>query len=490
MPYNTGLFTSQQIRAFKLIMLMRQKEARLDYKSLCKELNCSFLTLQSEIGNLSALPEVAAINYVTSHLNIHYHHQYGTQKSHQSLLKESLALKLMELLFFTDPPSLEDLADQLFVSLSTLKRLLARTNRYLHNHYHFKIDQKRLIFCGDEEKIRLFFLRYFSEAYDTFDWPLSHQMPKQQIHLLLSAFYKNKDISNFWDQQHLHLLIGINLYRYMHGHSCRTTQTDKYYLTKSFPTFSKYLHQLYQNLPELNGILVDETAYIDIFQQLLHPCIKLQTINQTKTATKRIEDWVLFLDKLQEKIAVPMSNSFQIATKLANAFYLGVWDSHRNFLIYDYRKDYLHYFKKEYHEFYKWIQTELLSFYQRQDFEYDSELLTTQTYIILIYWNNLFIHLSNLLTKQKLLIIERGSHNLGQFLQGYLGQFFDITLFKDLDLNLETIENTYDLILTDTILPANLKTEIFYFNQLIPSLVLEKINHYLRQKLQCQFIKK
>ncbi|WP_231190041.1 helix-turn-helix domain-containing protein [Streptococcus equi] len=69
---------------------------------------------------------------------------------------ESPSLQLMSALFFDDFASLDDLAEALFISLSTLKRLIRKTNLYLKEHFDIIISAKPIRVVGDEYNIRLF----------------------------------------------------------------------------------------------------------------------------------------------------------------------------------------------------------------------------------------------------------------------------------------------------------------------------------------------
>ncbi|MEI2252460.1 helix-turn-helix domain-containing protein [Streptococcus iniae] len=107
MPFNIGLFTSQQVRELKLIMLLKKQKTLRDYKSICQQLNCSFLTLQTEIATLQAFPEIKDVQYIYSHLKVQFEEQFGARKLYQSVILESNGLRLLEKLFLSDFDSVD-----------------------------------------------------------------------------------------------------------------------------------------------------------------------------------------------------------------------------------------------------------------------------------------------------------------------------------------------------------------------------------------------
>ncbi|MGT2871439.1 hypothetical protein [Streptococcus dysgalactiae] len=86
----------------------------------------------------------------------------------------------------------------------------------------------------------------------------------------------------------------------------------------------------------------------------------------------------------------------------------------------------------------------------------------------------------------KLLVIERSYSNVGNFLKEYFGEFFEIISFDDLGnpkIDLLPLAKEYDVIVTDVILEQNNHSEILFFNQMIPSVVADKLTDFLKVKV-------
>lgn len=79
-------------------------------------------------------------------------------------------------------------------------------------------------------------------------------------------------------------------------------------------------------------------------------------------------------------------------------------------------------------------------------------------------------------------MIERSFNSVGNFLKKYIGEFFSITNFNELDaltIDLEEIEKQYDVIVTDVMVGKSDELEIFFFYKMIPEAIIDKLNVFL-----------
>lgn len=488
MPFHKDIFTNQQVRELKLITLLQEHKSLLDYRKVCHYLDCSFLTLQTEISTLKTFPEIEDMSYQPSHLAITYKEQYGTQKFYQTILKDSPSLNLLKLIFFSECETMEELADKLFISLSTLKRLLKKTNSYLTTRYHFKVDLKKLVFIGEEKAIRLFFLKYFSEINSIDDWPFTPYIPKDLIEDLVSfVAEKQKWQMDFSQYQHLLIYATVNLIRYLDGYQKGNLSCLNHNLSKQLAQSPKN-HFLRQRFHENFKKPLDDQTFTDLFSSFLSEellCNPKQ-VSLSENKFLHFKTWRHLLLCLEGEIHLPITNKDEIIMRCHNALELGNEDFYLNFLVYDYRKEFLDYFSQDYPHFMQEVQKHanlMIREYPSEIIDYTVDHLT---YLLLMTWENLFLHLSQHIEKQKLMVVERGKGSLGHFLQVYLGQFFEISIFTDYNLaHLNT--DDCDLIITDTLLSEMEGVTVLYFNKLVPAEVLCRLNDYLRKQLKLQF---
>lgn len=491
MPNKKELFSSQQLRELNLIKLLSQKTITGDYKKICRHLDCSFITLQSELAHLTTFPGISAFPYIEPHLTINFQKDSGPQKLYQSVLLEAPSLRLLEYFFFQTCHNLETLANKLFISLSTLKRLIKRTNNYLKQNFDCQINIKRFSITGNEKQIRLFYLKYFSEAYDHHEWPFENHLNEQTIEELIQLVSEKLDASiNYPLFHHLKILTGVHLIRFSQGYRVNEIYPKSQLLCQKFKSDAQLCHiqRHFQNMfsEPLNCLTLSEIFSAYFLDDLIINCQQIpHCINSQEKIT--FYDWLELLDDIENLFPLHISNKTDICRLMHNATLLEDYDIYENFLVYDYRQPFLTYFEANYPDLWQSLRACIASVYDTKAIVAPDNRLNHLLYILLINWDNLFIQLSNAITKQKLLVVEKGACNVGQFLQAFAGQFFEISIHRERDIKKHHIEGLYDIVLTDVSLEQVDGTDIYFFSQLVPSLALAQLNQHLKMKIQDHF---
>ncbi|RLU63102.1 transcriptional regulator [Streptococcus iniae] len=491
MPSKKDLFSTQQLRELNLIKLLSQDKEAFDYKTICRQLDCSFITLQSELARLSTFPGISSFPYIESHLTIDYHKAYGPQKLYQSVLLDAPTLRLMESFFFNECHNLDTLASNLFISLSTLKRLIKRTNTYLKQTFDCKIDIKQFSIVGNEKQIRLFYLKYFSEAYDKHDWPFDDLVSESALEDLIHLSAKQLDAPiDYSLLHHLKIMAGVHLVRFSQGYRVNDVYPLAQDLCHQLEDESAFtdLHDKFETdfLEPLNCLALSEMFSAFFLEDVM---VNFQKIPLADEDNQKVDfhDWSQLMLTIEKGLPLEIANKDEICRHLHNATILGDYDIYENFLIYDYRKPFLDYFKSNYPDLWQSLCDSIEATYDKKGVDMQDKDLNHMLYVLLINWDNLFMQLSNAISKQKLLVIEKGSCNVGQFLQGFAGQFFDITIHQEMDIKKAHIEGKYDLVLTDVSLEQIDGVDVYFFSQLVPSIALAELNKHLKHKIQNRF---
>lgn len=490
------LFSNQQVRNLNLARLLNQKDHQCDYSEICHHLDCSFLTMQSEIAHLASFPEVQSLPYIEPHLTVSYHHEFGPRKLYQSILLESPSLRLIEVLFFQSFPALDDLAEELFISLSTLKRLIKRTNLYLQLGFDCMVGVmgiRNISIIGEEEKIRLLYSKYFSEAYDSHVWPFDEQVDEQFLSRLLKLIAKKTtskmDLSLF---HHLKITAAVNLFRFSQGHGIDHIYSRSRTLFDQLETDPEF-QELAELFSQAYALPLDVRALSEMFSHYLQQELVIDAqadTYETSASNYHIPPnaWLGTLESIEKKFSLQMPNKREIARLLHNATILQDKDTYEDFLVYDYREPYIDYFASNYAVLLEGFQTALLSPFEKRGLTCSKEQQRQLLYLLLINWDNLFLRLSHAIPQQRVLIIERGSCNTGQFLQAYSGHYFDITIHDHYEVDMHQIKDDYDLVLTDINLENVDGVDIYFFSQFVPSLVIKQLNLYWKEKIQSHFM--
>lgn len=488
--YVSKLFTSQQWRELKLISYVTENADAIGVKDkeLSKALNISMLTLQTCLTNMQFMKEVGGITYKNGYITIWYHQHCGLQEVYQKALRHSQSFKLLETLFFRDFNSLEELAEELFVSLSTLKRLIKKTNAYLTHTFGITILTSPVQVSGDEHQIRLFYLKYFSEAYKISEWPFGEMLNLKNCERLLSLMIKEVDVRvNFTLFQHLKILSSVNLIRYYKGHSAvydnKKTSHRFSQLIQSFLEIQDLSRLFYLKF----GLYLDETTIAEMFSNHVNDQLEIgyafDSIKQdSPTGCRKVTNWVRLLDELEIRLNLSVTNKYEVAVILHNTTVLKEEDITANYLFFDYKKSYLNFYKQEHPYLYKAFVAGVEKLMRSEKEPISTELTNQLIYAFFITWENSFLKVNQKDEKIRLLVIERSFNSVGNFLKKYIGEFFSITNFNELDaltIDLEEIEKQYDVIVTDVMVGKSEKLEIFFFYKMIPEAIIDKLNAFL-----------
>lgn len=193
-------------RHYQLIQYLTFKDWT-PLKKISTEVGLSIRSIQKDISDINAYITPSTIETST---------HYGTRiildktMSYSSIfsliLKESSNFLILEYILLNPSFKLIHLADNLFMSESTLKRRISQMNQSLMR-YHFTISTEKLSLVGDEKEICSFYYRYFYEKYTLLDFIASdeeltiinqaileffHYFPSLNTHTRKDFSYQNK----------------------------------------------------------------------------------------------------------------------------------------------------------------------------------------------------------------------------------------------------------------------------------------------------------
>ena len=150
---------------------------------------------------------------------------YSVRAVYRRVLCQSREYSLLEYLLFNEGQSLEELADNLYISLSTLRRMITIMNEKLAK-FNFKIAVAPTRVVGDELSVSQFYVALFTEKYHE----LSDLLKKgefQTMNLLLKNIMAEGDMSlSFSDLQKLRILGYVRIVRLRYGHEISLSDSD------------------------------------------------------------------------------------------------------------------------------------------------------------------------------------------------------------------------------------------------------------------------
>lgn len=405
----------------------------------------------------------------------------GLKSHYKQVFANSTSFKLLELIFFNADYTVYELADELFLSISSLYRLINNINEVTKKSgFHIETNPCRLV--GNEKNIRFFFYCYFYEKYTNLDWSIIEK------HSNLSIVVIDNFLSFFIDLVKLNLdfayynqfkvMVFINMVRYKEGHLI-----DVDYSRINFKEFVPDLEVYWQALEYFEKhirVKVDMELLAQIFIPFVDDrySVNYDTLSakiETKTAIRDEVTYIKsFLNYLADKNELPLNNISNIVYHIHNAVYFEGFDPKAGHILYDRNAHFMETLKEEFPLFYKDLYTVVKKYREVSGLEHSQEGMNYFMYIIFSHWDYLLLELRKKYEKVKILVISNRdvshSNMLKDFIEYEFGQRLVIDIFDGTYLTETILENLdYDFIISNFPLPL-LKSKSTIYVENIPTL--------------------
>ncbi|MFD2307085.1 helix-turn-helix domain-containing protein [Enterococcus termitis] len=151
-------------RQLELLELLADNDW-VTFTTVSDSLNVPIKTLKSDITELEALLAPTTIETSKKYgIRLATNLNFCKATIYQQFLKNSIEFQLIEKIFLHNFSTIIDLADDLYISVSTIKRTVQRVNQHLQLE-GFTINLKKMQLIGDPHSICNFMQHYFQERY-------------------------------------------------------------------------------------------------------------------------------------------------------------------------------------------------------------------------------------------------------------------------------------------------------------------------------------
>lgn len=385
----------------------------------------------------------------------------GLKTLYNNILSTSTSFQLLELIFFEEDLTVTDLAEKLFVSPSTLYRMISKINKRA-DQFGFQIQTNPCKLIGSEEMIRSFYYIYFYEKYSNLDWPYKNDEFVALDHLLLfitELYHQNIDFAYYYIFK---LITLVNYYRYKNNNYIEDNGY-KVTLDHVFPDEHSYNEATHYFEESLRLKLTDDLVF-----QLFSPYARKdyflsfeELIESTKSDADLYKE-VHFLDEMMTSLSednqIPIPNKEEIILGLHNSAKTGNFDPRSGYVLYDRNKHFVDTIKNDFPVFYQQTYQGILEYKKLIGIPISENGLNYLIYIIFAHWHKLIIELRKKIFKTRILIISNRnvSHSLmlKDFLEYELTNHLDIHIYSDIIVSKEILEGLdYDLIIANFPLP-------------------------------------
>lgn len=469
------LSTSDQ-RKLKFAEILSNTEDWMTLTELSKLLNCSTRVLKDDIAYFRKNFTDFEIKGSNKGIRIFSTPNTGIKSLYQKMLSESTAYQLLETIFLQKGDTIADLSELLFVSGSTLYRLIRQINSEI-SKYGFKIDQSPYRLIGDEKNIRYFFYQYFYEKYSFMSWPFD-SIDEEALDKFLIFHIEMTQLKNdFAYYSKFKIIIVVNLIRFKNNHYVDTKNIELNY-ESGIPDLGPYA-DLFREFEQAIDIKYDDQAIKQLFTSYVDNNFSvnydhlMKRASENKEIAAEVSKIEQILERISEENNIPIPNKKQMISAIRNIIHLDYLEPRPGYILYNQDKYFVEGIQADFPNFYHSIQQamkELRTFLGKPLTE---EGINFYIYTVFTYWRGLVAELRKKFKKIRVIIIsdrhETHAKMLKQFIAHEFTQQIVIDIYSKAALDEMTLESlSCDFIVTSFPIPK-LNTKRTVYIETVPN---------------------
>ncbi|MFS7404259.1 helix-turn-helix domain-containing protein [Carnobacterium maltaromaticum] len=444
------ILSPQDSRVLHLVESLYDQDELL-MRDLCEELNISFKTLKRDIEY--AMLVLSPIDIKVSGnkgVKLSFPSNYSITYLYTALLAASLEFRLLEKIFLRETYTVDELAEELFISSSSLRRMVSRMNEVLQEE-EMEINLNPVQIIGNELRIYNFFIHYVVERYyfkKTVFTNAQIEAVRELADFVLKIDYVELE---YRDRERIELFLLVQLIRMKNNHFIPeevNPHRQKIFLNVDTSAIEKKLKDSFykefsrQNLIQLFSIFSDGKWSFNYRKLLEYSKTNLE-LRQTK------EKFEALIDSIASKYKIEQASREDILVHLCNSRMLDYGTYH---MLYDNLSAIVKHFKHDYFEGIEFIRLKLTEIFEGEVLkEYK---LNEYICILIIHWDKLLIELEKKVKPLKIGFVYDVKEQYRKLIQDEISHRFKnrftIKVINGDGLDdIEKVENQCDLILTN-----------------------------------------
>ena len=493
------LLSSAELRRVKLIELLLNNNNRISVKNAAKIIECSERIIDQDVIFFQENYAFISINRHKGIIILEIKPEQSPNEIYATLLSQSVAFRLLEIIFYQPYMFTEDILEQLDISQATLYRHLSQLKNVLSESFHIKLTTNPFQIKGGERSVRKFFSFFFRERYLGLYWPVDKISGEEIDSMIIYLRDEAHLLPSSVNIQEVRSWVYVNYIRSQQGFYMENDNYNQIFLdrVRRFAD-SDAFQKVYRRLPD-ELLAIDEAIVI---HQMLYPFITEKTIFSHDDGINGVNptfDKSLMLNvfelirHLQTEFDVEIHQLSDFALNIYNARHIYQCIFEQSHIIYNARQPFFDHFAEYFPDFNRRLEELIVSkLFNNEDVSQCN--MNNLKFIILSHWQDLT---KQLMMNQPLKIgfISNQSFTFIQFHEKYfrneLPRYCDFEVWESYPLIAETInESDYDLIISNTMLPANVKKANIYIENIyspkemakVLLAILETKKNQIRQK--------
>lgn len=461
-----NLLRGNERRRLRMTEMLFEKDDWMTISDLSKELSTSTRMLKYDLDTFKESYDDFTIITSNKGVKLEFLKNKGLKTLYNNVLEQSMSFQLLEIILFNEQYAAHEIADQLFISMSTFYRMIDHINQVTKD-YGFQIETNPCRLSGDEDSIRLFFYTFIYEKYSALDW--NHFLKDVEIDMptidsLLYFFIDLMRIElDFAYYNLFKLFIVINLIRFKQGHFSNI-DTESINIYAVFSDLNRHKDAIRYFEKHLKT-KVDIHLLTQVFSPFIYDSYsinynsllaKAEKNRQLKEDISHIEQFFITLSTDND---IPIPNIEDLIYTFHNSTHLERYDPRANYILHDRNGQFMQTIKDEFPHFYKQLYKGIIAYQKYAGLSQSRRMLNYLMYIVVSNWEQLIRDLRRKYDKINLLIVSNRhishAHMLKDFIEYEFGTRLMIHIYQGIFLTEEILEELeYDFVLANFPLPV------------------------------------
>ncbi len=386
------LLSKRQQRQLNIIEILNESESWIHISEIAKAVKSSTRVILDDVRELKGLDDIFTLETSIDGIRISFLKNRSVQNYYSYILKNSPSFQILEYIFFNDSCTASQVSETLFLSVSTVRRLVAEINKGLFTRYKIQIELSPCHLVGDETEIRYFFSQYFSERMTCYEWPFDFS---QRFLTDLIKFFA--DVVNITlDYPRINfckIVTAVNIVRLRHGYKLNIkTQSKSIYdqlisHQNSNNVISEFEKEFnlsfdYDILADLfitfskDDFIYSHDNFLEIIK--ISPYMKLSYVT-LETG----------LDKIAKAYDLEITNKGSLIVDVHNAEHMRNIQINSSFLIHDYKKEFVKNMFDRYPRLTSGFYQMVISYRSTLNRPHDNSMITQLIYTLFTHWQGL-----------------------------------------------------------------------------------------------------